>query len=101
VPFSQEVTNKLKELMKPAPPPEPDPISTNLLISETEMKKASAYKMTIEAMEKEQNMRLAQPKAIAEINLTEARAANEIAKIHQMTADQIDKRINSIFNQKL
>ena len=75
--------------MKPAPPPEPDPVSINLLIGETEMKKASAYKMTVEAMEKEQNMRFAEPKAIADINLTESRAAGEVARIHQMTADQM------------
>lgn len=100
-PFDKQISDKLKELLKPPAPPEPDPISINLLASETEMKKASAYKMTIEALEKEQNMRLAEPKAIADINYTEARAANEIAKIQQMTNDQIDKRIAAIFNQQL
>lgn len=100
-PFEQAIVKQIKELMQPPPPPEPDPINERLLTTEADYKQASAYKLTMEAMEKEQNMRFAQPKAIADINLVETKAAAELAKIQQMTNEQIDKRINAIFNQQL
>ena len=100
LPFDQSVVKQIKELMQPPPPPEPDPVNQRLLTSEAELKQASAYKLTMEALEKEQNMRFAPSKAIADINLTESKAAAEVAKIQQMTNEEIDKRLKAIFNQQ-
>lgn len=100
-PFEQDVVKQIKELMQPPPPPEPDPINERLLTTEADYKQASAYKLTMEAMEKEQNLRYGQAKLIADINLTETKAASELAKIQQMTNDTIDKRMSAIFNQQL
>jgi hypothetical protein len=100
-PFEPDVVKQIKELMQPPPPPEPDPINERLLTTEADYKQASAYKLTMEAMEKEQNLRYGNAKLVADINLTETKAAAELAKIHQMTNETIDKRMSTIFNQQL
>lgn len=100
-PFEQDVVNQLKAMIQPPPPAEPDPVNQRLLMTEADLKSASAYKLTMEAMEKEQTMRYAPFKNVADINLTEAKAASEVAKITQMEQEQIDKRIAAIFNQQL
>jgi hypothetical protein len=100
-PFQQDVVRQIKELMQPPPPPEPDPINIRLLTTEADYKQASAYKLTMEAMEKEQNLRYGPAKYVADINLTETKAAAELAKIEQMTNERIDKRMSAIFNQQL
>lgn len=100
-PFEQNVVKQIKELMQPPPPPEPDPINERLLTTEADYKQASAYKLTMEAMEKEQNLRYGAAKLVADINLTETKAAAELAKVEQMTNERIDKRMSAIFNQQL
>ena len=100
-PFEQDIVQQLKAMMSPPPPQEPDPVNQRLLESEATYKEASAYKLTMEAMEKEQSIRFGDAKYTADINLTEAKAANETAKTINMTNDQIDKRLSSIFNQQL
>lgn len=100
-PFEQDIVKQIKAMMQPPPPQEPDPINQRLLTSEASYREASAYKLTMEAMEKEQNMRYGDAKNIADINLTEAKAAGEAAKIAEMTNEVMDKRIAAIFNQQL
>jgi hypothetical protein len=100
-PFEQSVVKELKAMIQPPPPPEPDPVNQRLLTTQADYQAAQAYKMTMEAMEKEQTMRYAPFKNVADINLTEARAASEVAKIADLTHQQIDRRIAAIFNQQL
>lgn len=100
-PFEQSVVKELKAMIQPPPPAEPDPVNQRLLTTEADYKAASAYKITMEGLEKEQTMRYAPYKTIADINLTEAKAASEVAKIADLTHQQIDRRIASIFNQQL
>lgn len=100
-PFEQSVVKEIKAMMQPPPPPEPDPVNQRLLTTQSDYQAAQAYKMTMEAMEKEQTMRYAPLKNIADINLTEARAASEVAKIADLTHQQIDRRLAAIFNQQL
>jgi hypothetical protein len=88
-------------MIQPPPPQEPDPVNQRLLTTEADFKAASAYKLTMEAMEKEQNMRYTPMKMIADINLTETKAAAEVAKITDFTHQQMDRRIAAIFNQQL
>lgn len=100
-PFEQDIVKQIKAMMQPPPPQEPDPVNQRLLSSEASYKEASAYKLTMEAMEKEQDMRYGDARNTADINLTEAKAAGEAAKIVSMSNAEIDKRIAAIFNQQL
>jgi hypothetical protein len=100
-PFDASIVKELKAMIQPPPPQEPDPVNQRLLTTEADFKAASAYKLTMEAMEKEQNMRYTPMKMIADINLTETKAAAEVAKITDFTHQQMDRRIAAIFNQQL
>jgi hypothetical protein len=100
-PFDPAIVKELKAMIQPPPPQEPDPVNQRLLTTEADFKAASAYKLTMEAMEKEQNMRYTPMKTIADINLTETKAAAEVAKITDFTHQQMDRRIAAIFNQQL
>lgn len=100
-PFEQSVVKEIKAMMQPPPPPEPDPVNQRLLTTQADYQAAQAYKMTMEGMEKEQTMRYAPIKTIADINLTETRAAAEVAKIAELTHAQIDRRIEAVFKHQL
>jgi hypothetical protein len=83
----KDVIEKLLQIMQPPPPPEPDPINTEILMSEIAYKKASAekysaeaYQTRIETMIKESELQYSAPKQEADINYTEAKTQNEMSK---------------------
>lgn len=109
-PFDQKITNELKELIKPPPPPEPDPLNQELLKSEVNFKNSAAQKQMAEAQEifhkigggeEESRDYLVDKKLIADINLTEMKSLAEMAKIENMSHDQLMRQKELILNNKL
>lgn len=109
-PFDEKIQSELKELIQPPPPPEPDPMNQKLLESEINFKNSAAQKQVAEAQqimhkigggEQEGRDYLADKKTIADINLTDMKSLAELAKIDNMSHDQIMRQKELILNNKL
>jgi hypothetical protein len=97
-PLKESQIKKITELMAPPPPPQPDPISQNLLIAETKLKESTAEKnmaevakTQLDVMLKQQELMYANNYASAEIekiisdaNLNQTKALSEVAKIQTL-----------------
>lgn len=101
-PLKPDVKEQIMQMLQPPPPTPPDPLNTALLESEVNYKnasseklKADAYKITVDSMLKENELKYASSKEEAEINYTEARAINEITKAHGNT----EKSLTDYSNQ--
>lgn len=109
-PFDEKIQSELKELIQPPPPPEPDPMNQKLLESEINFKNSAAQKQVAEAQqimhkigggEQEGRDYLADKKTIADINLTDMKSLAELAKIDNMSHDQMMRQKELILNNKL
>lgn len=84
-PFSGDNLEKIKALMQPPPPQEPDPVQQGLLESETMFKQASAKRQEAEAMKAQMDAML------KEMELKHADMTSEVDLFRKKTAAEFDQ----------
>lgn len=106
-PLPESVMKELEEVMKPAPPPPPDPLNQALLDSQAKLQYAEASKLQADAQTlsvdnqlKLNELHFAPAKESTDIHYTQAKTLAELSKAntghHSHKQNMIDSRLNNL-----